>query len=306
MREACNTGPPDVPQKGSPPAANQGRRNRRKILTRTVSVRSRRVKRPELIARSRTPEAPYCWQSKGALRRIREQLDGDNLLPYALAVYSALTENASDKGAEEFSTLQSRLARLAGDISTRTVQRVLPLLRDIGVIDYTTPRLRGPITFRLLSVTPNSPNDTTNSRNVTTGAKTASSRTIEVTKKDANRERFDAESVQLPFQSEKFSQAWSTWLRHRKEIGHPLTPTAMSRQLSKLKAMGEARAIATIEHSVANGWQGLFEPKPATNEKPLCDPLGRPLNGAAQRQGINASPAPTLERLVGKPTPCSL
>ena len=42
-------------------------------------------------ARSRMPEPPYCWQSKGALRRIREQLDGDNLLPYALAVYVAIT-----------------------------------------------------------------------------------------------------------------------------------------------------------------------------------------------------------------------
>ena len=186
--ETTNTGPPEMPQKGPPPAGHQGRRNQQ-TLTRTVSVRSRRVKRPELIARSRTPEPPYCWQSKGALRRIREQLDGDNRLPYALAVYSALTENASDKGAEEFSTLQSHLARLAGDISTRTVQRVLPLLRDIGVIDYTTPRLRGPITFRLLSVTPNSPNDTTNSRNVTTGAKTASSRTIEISKKNREKQR---------------------------------------------------------------------------------------------------------------------
>ena len=143
------------------------------------------------------------------------------------------------------------------------------------MIDYTTPRLRGPITFRLLSVTPNSPNDTTNSRSVTTGTKTASSRTIEVTKKeqrktkkDANRERFDAESVQLPFQSEKFHLAWSTWAKHRKEIGHPLTPTATSQQLTKLSAMGEARAIAAIEHPVANGWQRLFEPKPDNDRGP--------------------------------------
>ena len=26
-------------------------------------------------------------------------------------------------------------------------------------------------------------------------------------------------------------------------------------------AMGEARAIAAINHSIANGWQGIFEPK---------------------------------------------
>ena len=75
--------------------------------------------------RTRTPEPPYCWQSKEALRKIREHFDGDSLLPYALSVYCALTENASNKGEEEFTTLQSHLAQLAG-VSVRTVRRVLP------------------------------------------------------------------------------------------------------------------------------------------------------------------------------------
>jgi hypothetical protein len=101
-------------------------------------------------------------------------------LPFALLSYLALSENASDKSADEFTTLQSRLCRLAGGISTRTLQRVLPILREIGVIDYKTPRLRGPITFRLLFVGGDSPdvatpsrNDTTHSRNVATTKKTA-------------------------------------------------------------------------------------------------------------------------------------
>jgi hypothetical protein len=123
--------------------------------------------------RSRTPEPPFCWQCKEALRRIREHLDGDSLLPFALLAYVALSENASDKNADEFTTLQSRLARLAGGISTRTLRRVLPILRELGVIDYTTPRLRGPVTFRLLSVRTISPNVETDSPNVRTGKKTA-------------------------------------------------------------------------------------------------------------------------------------
>ena len=82
--------------------------------------------------RSRTPEPPYCWQSKEALRVIREHLDGDSLCPFALIAYVALTQNASDKESEEFTTLQSYIARLAGGISTKTLQRVLPLLREIG------------------------------------------------------------------------------------------------------------------------------------------------------------------------------
>jgi hypothetical protein len=133
--------------------------------------------------RSRSPEPPFCWESKDALRKIREHLDGDSLLPYALSVYCALTENASDKEAEAFTTLQGHLARLAGNISTRTVQRILPFLREISVIDYQTPKLRGPITFRLLAVRTHSPNVATNSPNVTTNQKTASSRTIEEHKK---------------------------------------------------------------------------------------------------------------------------
>jgi len=205
--------------------------------------------------RSRTPEPPYCWQNKEALRRIREHLDGDSLLPYALAVYLALTENASDIESEEVTTLQGHLAHHAGSISIKTVQRVLPLLREIGVIDYETPKLRGPITFRVLSVTSDSLSVATNSPNVATEAKTASNPTIEVTekeqrrtKKGVNRERFDAEGVELPFQSENFIQAWSTWVKHRKEIGHPLTPTATSQQL--FKTQGDGRSQSHRRHRV--------------------------------------------------------
>ena len=89
-------------------------------------------------ARSRTPEPPYCWQSKEALRKLREHLDGDSLLPYAIAVYVGMTENASDKKSETFTTLQSHIGGLAGNVSTKTVQRVLPILREIGLVQYET------------------------------------------------------------------------------------------------------------------------------------------------------------------------
>jgi hypothetical protein len=141
--------------------------------------------------RSRTPTPPYCWQSKEALRRIREHLDGDSLLPYALSVYCALTENASDKGQEEFTTLQGHLARLSGNISTRTVRRVLPILREIGVLEYVTPRLRGPIIFKLLSVQArysggvgtNSPNVRTRKK---TGFQAANRSNNEITNEETN------------------------------------------------------------------------------------------------------------------------
>jgi len=68
----------------------------------------------------------------------------------------------------------------------------------------------------------------------------------------------------LPFDSDRFRETWEAWKTHRKESGKKLTPTSVSRQLAKLKEIGEERAIAAIEHSVANGYQGIFEPSPGT------------------------------------------
>lgn len=65
---------------------------------------------------------------------------------------------------------------------------------------------------------------------------------------------------ELPFKSSDFAAAWADWKQHRKEIRKKLTPTSVKRQLAKLAAMGEQRAIAALNHSILNGWQGIFEP----------------------------------------------
>jgi hypothetical protein len=103
-----------------------------------------------MTPRSRTPEAPYCWQSKAARRIIREYYDGDSFGASCLGVYDALTEIASDEQAETFTTQQSHIARKAC-LGVTTVKKALPQLRRLRVVDYTTPRLRGPITFTLVA-----------------------------------------------------------------------------------------------------------------------------------------------------------
>lgn len=67
----------------------------------------------------------------------------------------------------------------------------------------------------------------------------------------------------LPFPSPEFAAAWASWAKHRAEIKKKLTPTSTTQQLQKLQEMGESRAIAAIQHSVASGYQGIFEPKGA-------------------------------------------
>ncbi len=72
----------------------------------------------------------------------------------------------------------------------------------------------------------------------------------------------DAPSI-LPsnLETPEFQAAWADWLQHRREIKRPLTPTAAKGQLLKLADMGPERAIAALKHSIANGWQGIFEPQ---------------------------------------------
>lgn len=56
-------------------------------------------------------------------------------------------------------------------------------------------------------------------------------------------------------------QALEDWQQHRKELRKKLTPSAERALLRKWSKIGPARFIAAVEHSIENGWQGLFEPK---------------------------------------------
>ena len=78
------------------------------------------------------------------------------------------------------------------------------------------------------------------------------------------------DALVLPFQSAQFIAAWETFNQHRAEKKQKPTPTAQKLALKKLAGMGEARAIAALDHSTANNWTGVFEP--TVNGKPVQEP----------------------------------
>jgi hypothetical protein len=65
----------------------------------------------------------------------------------------------------------------------------------------------------------------------------------------------------LPFSSEEFSKAWQSWIDYRKELKKPLKDATVTAQWKEFLVWGEAKSISSIEQSIKNGWQGLFEPK---------------------------------------------
>jgi len=65
--------------------------------------------------------------------------------------------------------------------------------------------------------------------------------------------------MDLPFESEKFSEAWDMWQEHRREKKKRLTKSTATMQLKAMEEIGEFRAIAMIKYSIKNGWTGLFE-----------------------------------------------
>jgi uncharacterized protein YdaU (DUF1376 family) len=58
--------------------------------------------------------------------------------------------------------------------------------------------------------------------------------------------------------SEKFQEAFETWIIHRKEKKKPLTDRAMKMQLKDLREWWEADSIASIEKAIKSWWTWLF------------------------------------------------
>ncbi len=67
--------------------------------------------------------------------------------------------------------------------------------------------------------------------------------------------------VRLPFGSEAFIASWKSWVTYRKEMKKSLTDSSVQAQFKEFALWGEQKSTESIEQSIKQGWQGLFEPK---------------------------------------------
>jgi hypothetical protein len=71
----------------------------------------------------------------------------------------------------------------------------------------------------------------------------------------------------------KLVEAWARWNTHLAEKKVRRTQSAITAQINKLRQLG-ALAVPTIDNSITNNWQGLFEPKQqfSGNSQPKNEP----------------------------------
>jgi hypothetical protein len=98
---------------------------------------------------------------------------------------------------------------------------------------------------------------------VQSGDAAASDRLVLVTgpKSKGKKDVFDPTVLTLPFEGEAFKTAWLAWCKGRREQRKPLTPTGAVKQLGMLGGLDLNHAIATLEQSTMNQWQGLLPNK---------------------------------------------
>jgi hypothetical protein len=68
-------------------------------------------------------------------------------------------------------------------------------------------------------------------------------------------------------QTSEFQKLWEEWEAHRAAKRAKLTGQARNAALAKLSRWGPDRAIAALEHSLSQGWTGIFEESQKNNNK---------------------------------------
>lgn len=90
----------------------------------------------------------------------------------------------------------------------------------------------------------------------------------EVLTRSTNRTSKNQEPVQIPpeLDTDAGRKALDEWRTYRREIKKKLNRRSEQKLLAEWSSKGADRFAKAVDHSIANGWQGLFEPNNKTNQ----------------------------------------
>lgn len=80
----------------------------------------------------------------------------------------------------------------------------------------------------------------------------------------------------------EFRAAWEEWLAYRRKTRRTVSAIAAKQQFGKLERAGVEIAIAAIEQSISNDWQGLFPEKVKRQDAPKLTPYERELQAQSE------------------------
>jgi len=147
-------------------------------------------------------------------------------------------------------------------ITPKTVQRIIKKLVQLELLEcYFNGRVRHLSLGRLVKMS------TLHRQNVdSASSKFPHTNTVERTTKNTSKKE-----VVYPFTETEFLEMWKTWLQERRDRRYKsYTENGEQAALHNLKKMSNddyRTAIAIIQQSIAQGWQGLFELKGAKSGK---------------------------------------
>jgi predicted transcriptional regulator len=144
-------------------------------------------------------------------------------------------------------------------VSDRAIQRYLAKLEKLGlvvkVVNEAAGNQRRVQTIGSVAVTPSR-------QSVTPLTTTYRDPHDNLSPKSKRENKIEIDTPQTPLpHSELFKKSWEEWLNYRVKTKKKLSGFAMDKQIKMLAALSEQDAIATIERSIANDWQGLFPEK---------------------------------------------
>jgi hypothetical protein len=95
----------------------------------------------------------------------------------------------------------------------------------------------------------------------------------EKNEKNEKKKKNKQKEIVLFFDSQKFKNAWDEWLVYLKQKRKTPTLLTQNKQMKFLESQGEDKAIASINRSITNGWQGLFAEKDEAETQTMADKI---------------------------------
>lgn len=152
-------------------------------------------------------------------------------------------------------------------VSERAIQRYLARLEELGLIVKAINHEAG--NQRRIQTVGSFHASTPSRQSVVTLTPTCREANANLSSKSKRENTEEIDTIPSLPHGKAFADAWKEWVSYRSKTKKKLSAFASDKQLKMLAALTEPEAVACINRSISNDWQGLFPEKPKGYSKPF-------------------------------------